>query len=155
MISLALSEDKERIFSIDLEMSTSSPEQYSQHFSLLFFPIHAKRDHLIYLQDHKPILLVYTQAGQKWNEKNRSGKRLFQHIPLRSIRLTNYTNWCKLEMKRNHLEKRLKNLGWRLDRHGHKHDIWTYGELEIAVPRHKEINEYTADKILKQAKGGS
>ncbi len=57
-------------------------------------------------------------------------------------------------MKRRQLEKRLKDLGWNLDRHGRKHDVWTNGEYEIAVPRHKEINEYTATAILKEAKGG-
>jgi hypothetical protein len=58
-------------------------------------------------------------------------------------------------MKRHELEKRLKNLRWTLARHGNKHDIWTNGEYEIAVPRHNEINEYTAKAILKEAKGGS
>ena len=57
-------------------------------------------------------------------------------------------------MKRRELEKRLQKLGWRLDRHGHKHDIWTNGEYEIAIPRHNEIHEYTAKAILKEAKGG-
>jgi len=56
-------------------------------------------------------------------------------------------------MKRTQLEKRLKDSGWRIDRHGRKHDIWTNGEYEIAVPLHKEINEYTANAILKEAKG--
>jgi len=41
-----------------------------------------------------------------------------------------------------------------MDRHGLRHDIWTNGEYEIAVPRHNEINEYTAKAILKEAKGG-
>jgi mRNA interferase HicA len=58
-------------------------------------------------------------------------------------------------VKRTQLEKILKNLGWSLDRHGRKHDVWTNGEYEIVVPRHKEINEYTAKAILKEAKGGS
>jgi mRNA interferase HicA len=52
------------------------------------------------------------------------------------------------------MEKRLRNLGWNFERHGRKHDIWTNGMYEIAVPRHKEINEYTANTILKQARGG-
>jgi hypothetical protein len=56
-------------------------------------------------------------------------------------------------MKRIQLEKGLKNLGWHLERHGRKHDIWAKGEYEIAVPRHNEINEYTANAILKEAKG--
>lgn len=48
----------------------------------------------------------------------------------------------------------MQRLGWKLDRHGRRHDIWTNGEDEIAVPRHNEINEYTAKAILKEAKGG-
>ena len=56
-------------------------------------------------------------------------------------------------MKRKDLEKKLKDLGWRLSRHGKKHDIWTDGDRETAVPRHLEINEYTAQAILKEAEG--
>ncbi|MCX5867265.1 MAG: type II toxin-antitoxin system HicA family toxin [Proteobacteria bacterium] len=48
---------------------------------------------------------------------------------------------------------KLKNLGWWLSRHGKKHDVWTDGERETAVPRHVEINEYTAKAILKEAEG--
>jgi hypothetical protein len=58
-------------------------------------------------------------------------------------------------MKRIQLEKRFRDLGWSFERDGSKHDIWTNDMYEIAVPRHKEINEYTANSILKQAKGGS
>ncbi len=57
-------------------------------------------------------------------------------------------------MKRRELEKKLLKLGWKLIRHGSKHDIWANGEYEIVVPRHVEINEYTAKGILKEAKGG-
>ncbi len=56
-------------------------------------------------------------------------------------------------MKRKKLEQKLKILGWSLIRHGRRHDIWTNDEYEIAVPRHNEINEYTATAILKVAKG--
>jgi mRNA interferase HicA len=56
-------------------------------------------------------------------------------------------------MKRQKLDKKLQKFGWRFDRHGRKHDIWTNGELEIAMPRHREINEYTAKAIIKEAKG--
>lgn len=38
-------------------------------------------------------------------------------------------------------------------RHGRRHDIWSNGSYEFAVPRHSEINEYTAQAILKRAKG--
>ncbi|MBU4254900.1 MAG: type II toxin-antitoxin system HicA family toxin [Acidobacteria bacterium] len=58
-------------------------------------------------------------------------------------------------MKRKDLEKVLRSRGWELARQGRKHDIWTNGTLEIAVPRHKEINEYTAKAILKLTEGES
>ena len=57
-------------------------------------------------------------------------------------------------MKQRELEKKLLKLGWKLARHGSKHDIWTNDDYEIAVPRHNEINEYAAKGILKEAKGG-
>ena len=36
-------------------------------------------------------------------------------------------------------------------RHGARHDVWARGEWEIVVPRHGEINEYTARAILREA----
>lgn len=57
-----------------------------------------------------------------------------------------------LIMKRKVLEKRLRDLGWSFLRHGKRHDIWTNGEIEEAIPRHREINENLAKKILKTAK---
>jgi len=56
-------------------------------------------------------------------------------------------------VKLRELEKKLREHGWRFDRQGGKHTIWTNGVSEIVVPRHSEINEYTAKKILKLAKG--
>ena len=56
-------------------------------------------------------------------------------------------------MKLKELKKLLSQLGWYFVRHGGKHDIWTDGDREIAIPRHNEINEYTAKAILKDAKG--
>ncbi len=56
-------------------------------------------------------------------------------------------------MKRRELEKQLRESGWTLSRHGGKHDVWARGERELAVPRHAEINEYTAKAILKEAGG--
>lgn len=55
-------------------------------------------------------------------------------------------------MKRRDLEKRLTDLGWRLKRHGGRHDYWSNGDREEAVPRHNEISEVLAKKILKIAK---
>ena len=56
-------------------------------------------------------------------------------------------------MKRRELEGRLQALGWSLVRRGRRHDVWAYGEKEVAVPRHVEINEYTARAILRTTKG--
>ncbi|MDX1996311.1 MAG: type II toxin-antitoxin system HicA family toxin [Thermoanaerobaculia bacterium] len=58
-------------------------------------------------------------------------------------------------MKRRELERALRDLGWHLARNGARHDIWARGEHEIPVPRHTEINEYTAKAILRQARGGN
>jgi predicted RNA binding protein YcfA (HicA-like mRNA interferase family) len=58
-------------------------------------------------------------------------------------------------MKRLDLEKRLSSLGWFMVRHGSRHDVWSDGEREIVIPRHNEINEYTAKAILKEAGGDS
>ncbi|MDE2060385.1 MAG: type II toxin-antitoxin system HicA family toxin [candidate division NC10 bacterium] len=57
-------------------------------------------------------------------------------------------------MKRRDLEKKLRDLGWQRARHGARHDVWARGERELVVPRHVEINEYTAKAILRDAHGG-
>jgi predicted RNA binding protein YcfA (HicA-like mRNA interferase family) len=57
-------------------------------------------------------------------------------------------------MRRRDLEKRLRDLGWQLGRHGSRHDVWEKEERELAVPRHAEVNEYTAKAILREAQGG-
>ena len=44
-------------------------------------------------------------------------------------------------------------MGWRFLRHGTRHEVWTNGEREVAIPRHNEINEYTAKGILREAQG--
>jgi mRNA interferase HicA len=54
-------------------------------------------------------------------------------------------------MKKRDLEKQLSKNGWRFSHHGGNHDIWTNGKKHEAVPRHREINEYTAKKIIKTA----
>jgi mRNA interferase HicA len=54
-------------------------------------------------------------------------------------------------MKREDLERKLENLGWRLLRHGKKHDVWTDGERMEPIPRHREINERLARAIIKRA----
>ncbi|MCP5468313.1 MAG: type II toxin-antitoxin system HicA family toxin [Deltaproteobacteria bacterium] len=55
-------------------------------------------------------------------------------------------------MKKKDLEKQLKEYGWWFKRSGGKHDIWTNGEREEPIPRHREINEILAKKILKNAR---
>ena len=54
-------------------------------------------------------------------------------------------------IKRKNLERRLINAGRHFKRRGGKHDIWTDGVQEQTVPRHTELNEYTAKSILKKA----
>ena len=53
-------------------------------------------------------------------------------------------------MKKRELEKRLMDYGWWFLREGSCHEMWTNGEHKIAVPRHKEIVEYTARAILRK-----
>ena len=54
-------------------------------------------------------------------------------------------------MKRRELESRLVDLGWFFLRHGGNHDLWTNGEALEYIPRHVEINENLARKILRKA----
>ncbi len=56
-------------------------------------------------------------------------------------------------MKRRVLDKKLKSAGWEITS-GKKHDMAKHPNkpgIKIPLPRHKEINEYTADGILKEA----
>jgi mRNA interferase HicA len=55
-------------------------------------------------------------------------------------------------MKKRELEKLLRQLGWQFLRHGGKHDVWTNGEQEEAIPRHREINEKLARAILRRVR---
>lgn len=59
-----------------------------------------------------------------------------------------------IPMKRGDVLRELKALGWRYLREGGKHEIWTDGTEQVAVPRHREIAEGTARNILKTAKQG-
>ncbi len=54
-------------------------------------------------------------------------------------------------VKRRDLEARLRDLGWAFLRHGGNHDVWTDGDRLEYVPRHAEINENLARKILRKA----
>lgn len=53
-------------------------------------------------------------------------------------------------MKRRDLIKLLKANGYYLKRSGGNHDIYTNGKQKVPVPRHNEINEFTAKGIIKQ-----
>jgi predicted RNA binding protein YcfA (HicA-like mRNA interferase family) len=55
-------------------------------------------------------------------------------------------------MKRNDLIRKLEEMGAVLVRHGGKHDWYENPGTEIqqAVPRHREINEFLAKAILKK-----
>jgi mRNA interferase HicA len=55
-------------------------------------------------------------------------------------------------MKKRDLEKMLVRLGWWLKRQGGNHEIWTNGEETEPVPRHAEINELLAKKIINKAR---
>ncbi len=56
-------------------------------------------------------------------------------------------------MKRRRLERKLRSLGWRLLRHGRRHDVWTNASETKTeyVPRHADINEILAKAILEKA----
>ena len=71
-------------------------------------------------------------------------------------RLTVYTYPCTVKpMKRRDLERALRQLGWYFLRHGGKHDVWTDGKREEAIPRHTEIHDKLAQAILRRVKGSS
>jgi predicted RNA binding protein YcfA (HicA-like mRNA interferase family) len=60
-------------------------------------------------------------------------------------------------MKHQDLLKKLKAAGCELLRHGAKHDIYhnpTTGKSQ-PVPRHREINELLAKKIIKDLTSGN
>ena len=55
-------------------------------------------------------------------------------------------------MKRRDLIKKLEKAGFKLTRHGGKHDIYIRENDCEKVPRHRELNEKTARTILKRWK---
>lgn len=52
-------------------------------------------------------------------------------------------------MKRRDLIKLLEKNGWYLKRHGGDHDLYTNGQKIEPIPRHTEIKEKLAQKIIK------
>lgn len=53
-------------------------------------------------------------------------------------------------MKQRDLIKRLEDAGFTFERHGGRHDVYKRGNDEEEIPRHKEINERLANKILRK-----
>lgn len=53
-------------------------------------------------------------------------------------------------MKQRELVKRLEKGGFVLKRHGGDHDIYTRGDEEEQVPRHREVNERLTKAILRK-----
>ena len=44
---------------------------------------------------------------------------------------------------------RVVGVSWSLSAHGAKHDRYSCGAINVTVPRHQEINDYTAEAIMK------
>lgn len=53
-------------------------------------------------------------------------------------------------MKRRILIKLLEESGWYLKRNGGDHDIYTDGKKCEPIPRHPDIKERLANKIIKK-----
>lgn len=58
-------------------------------------------------------------------------------------------------MKRQVLLKKINQaaktaaLEWTMVRPGSSHDIWRCGSIQVSIPRHREINDLTAEGICK------
>jgi hypothetical protein len=58
-------------------------------------------------------------------------------------------------MKRRDLLRQIKKAAnsadrdWSFVREGANHEIWALDGKLVSIPRHSEINEYTAEEILK------
>jgi len=48
---------------------------------------------------------------------------------------------------------RSRDLTWLKIREGRQHELWQCGSTRVTIPRHREINEYTAEAILKDLEG--
>ena len=53
-------------------------------------------------------------------------------------------------MKRKELIRLLTKNGWRLDREGGNHSIFTNEKEEESVPRHREVDEGLSKSIIKR-----
>ena len=47
-------------------------------------------------------------------------------------------------------EAKLYRRRWTLVRQGSKHDVWSLDGKEVTIPRHGEINEFTAEGIFRR-----
>jgi hypothetical protein len=58
-------------------------------------------------------------------------------------------------VKRSDLTRRIRiaaraaDLRWEVVRQGSAHEVWRLGGRQIAIPRHREINEVTATAIMR------
>jgi mRNA interferase HicA len=53
-------------------------------------------------------------------------------------------------MKHRDLVKKFEDKGWSLKREGSNHEIYTDGNHDEKIPRHKEINEQLAKTLIKK-----
>lgn len=53
-------------------------------------------------------------------------------------------------MKQRELIKKLEKAGFKLVRHGSRHDVYARGSDEEEIPRHREINEALAKAIIRK-----
>ena len=59
-------------------------------------------------------------------------------------------------MKRTEVIKRIRararaaGVTWELDRQGHNHEVYRLGSTMVPIPRHTEIDNWTAEDIFKE-----
>ena len=53
-------------------------------------------------------------------------------------------------MKKKDLEKLLRKNGWKMERQGGNHEVWSNGISTEPILRHREINEQLAKAIIKK-----
>ena len=62
-------------------------------------------------------------------------------------------------MKKRDLEKKIRkaakaaDLSWELLREDGDHEIWALDGTQVSIPRHTELNEFTAQGILRTFDG--
>jgi mRNA interferase HicA len=62
-------------------------------------------------------------------------------------------------LKQRELKRRIadaareRGLIWTKLRDGRQHELWQCGSTKLTIPRHRELNEYTAEGILKDLEG--